>query len=90
MKVYRTISVPVMAEQFFPDKKPWPESVYDIRGGSLIGATDPYRVSTYGLPSRTCWQTISEGSWVVKWEDGRFESFPDEVFHRKFTPLGGE
>ena len=83
MQVYKHIPIIVEAEQFFPDKKPWPDGVYDRRGGSLISSTDPYAVQ-FGSGRIS----VHPNDWVVRDKNGNYGVMRDGHFKRDYELVG--
>lgn len=75
MARYRKRPIEVEAEQFFPNRKPWPNGVYKI-GGELPGEESSdlfFRIDTLEGPLR-----VSEGDWIIIGvKDERYPCKPD-------------
>lgn len=77
---YQTRVETVMAEQFFADRKPWPEGVYlrDWSGGQLP------TVDTSRGP-----YPIDSGNWVVRAASGKLEVYGDLTFNENYEEKSG-
>jgi hypothetical protein len=76
MPKYRKKPAEVHAEQFFPDRKPWPEGVY--RNES---------VGRYYLDRMDLITRLATGDWIVQHESGRIEVVPRPVFAETYEPV---
>lgn len=79
MAKYRMKPVVIEAEQFFPDKLPWPEGVIDRRQGSLIQSTAPYEIATL----RGTYQVIA-GDWIITGIKGDKHPCKPDIFERTY------
>lgn len=79
---FRKKPVIVEAEQFFADKKLWPEGVYDRRGGSLIASTIPYWIKTIGGEYQ-----VVDGDWIITRIKGEKYLCKPDIFEQTYEPV---
>ena len=72
----------VKAEQFFPDKLPWPEGVVDRRQGSLIASTAPYEIDTLEGTYR-----VIAGDWIITGIKGEKYPCKADIFEATYDPV---
>lgn len=74
MTLYRKKPVIVEAEQFWPDKTPWPIDVVRI-----------YTSKTgYGIRTLGGWYNISPGDWIIKDTDGKCYPCKPVIFEETY------
>ena len=76
---YRKLPIVIEAEQFFINKLPWPDGVYDRRGGSLIQSTCPYEIKT--LEGR---HSVSDGDWIITGIQGEKYPCKPDIFAQTY------
>lgn len=77
----------IEAEQFWPDKKPWPRGVVEklsrFDGEDYHGG---YRIRT----RYSGWLSVSPGDWIVKSEDGTPYPCKSDIFEKNYEPIVDE
>ena len=78
MQEFKRRDVPIQAEQFFPEERPWPEGVHEQR----CRYRDPESewIVTYLLNTPSGPAVLSSGDWIVTAPDGTREVCRAESF----------
>lgn len=81
---FRKRPVVVGAEQFFPDRKPWPEGVEEAKtqGHPKNAGSDYWRVGDPIVRTANGVCLMKPGDWVIKGVDGEFYPCPADVFDK--------
>lgn len=80
MSKWRKRPVVVDAEQFRPERKPWPEGVLEKSGWSF----GDYYINTLEGP-----YNVNPGDWIITGVKGeRYPCKPD-IFEQTYEPVGG-
>ena len=82
MPKFKKKPIVVEAEQFFPDKLPWPDGVEDRRQGSLIGSTQPYEIKTLEGT-----HAVIPGDWIITGIKGEKYPCKADIFEAKYDPV---
>lgn len=83
MAAYRKKPVEIWAEQFHPDKKPWPHGVEAI--GRV--PVDPTSRTGFRIQTLEGWMVVSIGDWII--EGVKAERYPckPDIFEMTYEPV---
>ena len=84
MARFRKLPVEIEAEQFWPDKEPWPDGV--IRGNifSTIGEQKP---PEYMIKTLEGWLAVSPGDWIVTGIKGEKYPVKPDIFEKTYESV---
>lgn len=83
MATYRKKPIEVKAEQFFPDRKPWPDGVHTIRWHTA----DPTSWTGFRIETPDGWVAVSLGDWIIAGVKGdRYPCKPD-IFEASYEQV---
>jgi len=79
MTKFNSKLVTIEAEQFIPEKKPWPDGV---QAGGMEGKNDK---PTHYIETRSGTAAVVSGDWIIREPDGK-GAYPccDAVFNQKY------
>ena len=77
----------VAAQQFFPDRKPWPEGVTELGGAhwSQQGTAQPHH--SLVDPAKGYSARVDPGDWIVSNQFGERYVIRIDLFHNLYEPI---
>lgn len=77
---YRKRPVVIDAEQFFPDRHPWPEGVLGIDPDHPAPIVADHEATAWGIQTLEGWHLVSSGDWIVTGVKGERYSVKSDIF----------
>lgn len=77
MPKFRKKPIVINAEQFFPDKKPWPEGV-------MVG---PSSQGTWCVSTLEGVHVVTPGDWIITGIEGERYACKPDIFERTYEPI---
>lgn len=87
MPLYRKKPVTINADQFFPDKKPWPQGVYEVKRAGVENKFKENRIFKIETLEGTV--NVSVGDWIITGVEGEKYPCRPDIFEKTYEKVKG-